>query len=675
MKLHRPSRLHTIATRIAVAVVLTCPALLANDYFVDGRTGVDTPAAGNASNPWKTVPYALAQIVSPVRNTHTLFVAGQQTYAITAPITLRDRIDLVGTGSSRPLFVIPSSSLVGLRSDPAIAPFWSTVRSIDFLGGSTAIEVNAPAGASHVLKIEDCRFTKQATRAVDVGGFSGTVIAVRCSFADQTQAIRAQTSQADVVCDVTHCDFERVTATAIELSAGGSARIATGFVNSRFDTCASAIAWSVNTTDFTNLVVDHCSFRHTSGPAIQAKMVGGQHHQLRVGSSTFTDVPQAFALDGTRASGTVALQIGGNVILGASKVGIDLQIGGLPNNLPTWYASTGGNIFERCTEGLVVRIGQTTLGDFTSSGDTVRRSTMDAMRFESAATSFTTNLHNAMLTGNQSRALVVRSTSPFAGRFLTIADNAGTALDVGTSPVTLDHALLDNNKSPELAGGSSLSVSYSCSRITRFQGTGNFVANPRLSRPSYKLTSTSPCIDAGDPAANTNAPPYYDFEGKNRMLNTKSAIVDIGADEFRSRGSMGTSGADAFGVTGFARPIFNQRLGDPVLGGTFQIGATCARGASGNAMTGAIFLLGDADGAFVADLDPLGFAGSMLYFAPLAVSPFMGCSQGTAWLSVQVPNQQQLVDTVVAFQALLAIPGANGLGLVPSGGMRVQIGK
>ncbi|MCA8969334.1 MAG: hypothetical protein KDC95_06105 [Planctomycetes bacterium] len=678
MNLHRPTSMQAIAARIAIAVVLTGPALLANDYYVDGRTGTDSPAAGSQANPWKTVPFALAQIVSPVRNTHTLFVAGHWTYTITAPITLRDRIDLVGTGASRPLFILPNSTLRGLQSDPAAMSFTGTIRSIDFVGGSTAIEVRAPTGANHFLTIEDCRFTKQATRAIDMGGSFHMLTAVRCSFADQTNAIRVQSMQTAAQCNVHHCDFERVAATAIELTAGGSASIASAIDNSRFDTCASAIVSSVNSTNRSLLAIGPCAFRHISGTAIAALVAGTvvtQKHEIRVTSSTFMGLPTAIALDCTRASGIVTALISGNVIVGASKVGIDLQLGGQPSVTPSWSVSTDGNTLENCTEGLVVRIGQTTSGRFTSSGDTVRRSTMDAMRFESSAAAFTTNLHNAMLTGNRGRALTVRSASPFFGRFLTIADNEGTALDVGSSPVTLDHVLLDNARSPEIVGGSSLSVTYSCSRITRIEGPGNFVADPKLSRPSYKLTSTSPCIDAGDPAANPNAPPYYDFEGKNRMLATTSAVVDIGADEFRARGSFGNFGADAFGVVSATRPVFVQRLGDPVIGSTFQIGAVCARGAHGQDMIGAIILFGDADGAFVADLDPLGFAGSMLYFVPRAVSPYASCSQGVAWVSVPVPNQQQLVDTVVAFQALLAVPGANAFGLVPSGGMRVQIGK
>ena len=56
--------------------------------------------------------------------------------------------------------------------------------------------------------------------------------------------------------------------------------------------------------------------------------------------------------------------------------------------------------------------------------------------------------------------------------------------------------------------------------------TNNFLSDPSFLSDSYRLSQSSPCIDAGN---NTYAGGSLDFYGRSRVLN---GTVDIGAAEF-----------------------------------------------------------------------------------------------------------------------------------------------
>ena len=106
-------RQNSIRARFGAALfVLTLP-LAANDYYVDGLRGTDVTTGGSATQPWKSLPYALAQIPAPSGTTvHRLLVIGGQDYNVATTMTLRDRVHIVGQVAARPRLVAATNAVV-----------------------------------------------------------------------------------------------------------------------------------------------------------------------------------------------------------------------------------------------------------------------------------------------------------------------------------------------------------------------------------------------------------------------------------------------------------------------------------------------------------------------------------------------------------------------------------
>jgi hypothetical protein len=112
----------------------------------------------------------------------------------------------------------------------------------------------------------------------------------------------------------------------------------------------------------------------------------------------------------------------------------------------------------------------------------------------------------------------------------TTVQEAGGVLLVSPSQIT--NAIVFNNAPSNYAtlGAGSTLWSYSCTTPMP-PGTGNITNAPMLT-PTYRLKSTSPCIDAGTssnaPATDIDGEARWDHPGHPNIVS----IVDIGADEF-----------------------------------------------------------------------------------------------------------------------------------------------
>ena len=80
----------------------------------------------------------------------------------------------------------------------------------------------------------------------------------------------------------------------------------------------------------------------------------------------------------------------------------------------------------------------------------------------------------------------------------------------------------------EQIGGSTYSISYCCIQgLNVYSGNGNIDDDPLLTRDQVHLSSSSPCINQGDPNFSTTG--QLDIDGETRIEESR---VDIGVDEF-----------------------------------------------------------------------------------------------------------------------------------------------
>ena len=112
----------------------------------------------------------------------------------------------------------------------------------------------------------------------------------------------------------------------------------------------------------------------------------------------------------------------------------------------------------------------------------------------------------------------------------TVSGNGAGGDGGGVRGATVVNCIIYANTGDSGDNVSGGNATYTCTR-SALTGTGNIRADPRLS-PSYRLMSSSPCIDAGTPGG----APALDIDGESRWdhpgrSNVVSA-VDVGADEF-----------------------------------------------------------------------------------------------------------------------------------------------
>jgi hypothetical protein len=255
---------------------------------------------------------------------------------------------------------------------------------------------------------------------------------------------------------------------------------------------------------------------------------------------------------------------------------------------------------------------------------------------------------------------------------LTLADNYGVALQVknASASSSISHCVFATSE-PTIRRNllqASIPATYCCFENQSVSGKGNLnLVNPKLSRPYYKLLTSSPCIDAGDPAASL-AP--TDYEGDARKTG---AAPDMGADEWVPGGSV-----RAFGVPGLGTDGFIPLISSPNASRGLRPGDTLTIEVNGAVRAlAAIPCLGWREGpvSLPRDLEWLRAPGSMLWLEVLQVgNPVVPDQTGWGSDSARVPLLASLVGTVVTYQWLVFRIGSGGFELVTSDGLRATIG-
>ena len=121
------------------------------------------------------------------------------------------------------------------------------------------------------------------------------------------------------------------------------------------------------------------------------------------------------------------------------------------------------------------------------------------------------------------------------------ADTGGGAIRLSNSAISVTNCILWGNlsttgtKEIHLSGGNSPTVTYSDVE-GGYAGTGNINSDPLFLSDGYHLSSTSPCIDVGDPSGTYTG--QTDIDGDSRVIDISgkgdgTVDVDMGADEYK----------------------------------------------------------------------------------------------------------------------------------------------
>jgi parallel beta-helix repeat protein len=154
-----------------------------------------------------------------------------------------------------------------------------------------------------------------------------------------------------------------------------------------------------------------------------------------------------------------------------------------------------------------------------------------------------------MYIANNSSPTVTNCT--FSGN-LADSDNTygGGIYYAGSSSTTVTNCILWGDSPSEIFKWTSLTLNITYSDIQgSYPGTGNIDADPLFvdsAGGDYHLQDGSPCIDMGD----NSAPelPEKDIDGDDRIIDGNddgSAVVDMGADEYKVRGGIYSAVANA----------------------------------------------------------------------------------------------------------------------------------
>jgi parallel beta-helix repeat protein len=150
------------------------------------------------------------------------------------------------------------------------------------------------------------------------------------------------------------------------------------------------------------------------------------------------------------------------------------------------------------------------------------------------------SVRNCVVSGNSMGGIALMGQGGIVQN-CTVVDN-NTAWDVlggidldqarGPSPCVLENNIVYNNTGAQVSGGNSNAViRWNCIQGWTNLVDGNITSDPQLT-PSYRLKSTSPCIDAGTssnaPATDIDGDVRWDHPGHSNIVS----IVDLGADEF-----------------------------------------------------------------------------------------------------------------------------------------------
>ncbi len=674
-----------LAAILACVILLSGGSARASDYWVDGKAGSDVSGDGSRAKPWRTIEHALARVPTPVYpQSHRIRIAGGQSYSPPRTLTMKFNVRLVGDAASVPTIRAWSASAPIVRF--ARATIYnrkeSGVESIAFEGGAYALALGGVAGNRHRPEIERCSFRGQTLASIRIDLRGGTISdprIARCSFTGvplgidtfssgrdnvlrmdveegrfldvRTDAVRISDTSggtSDVGGRIRFCWFQRCGRGVAVTSGGGAAQTRVEIRHCAFDACATtAIACGIGLAGSTKIGVDHCSFVRGGAGFRFGGVFGLGRHSVRVASCVaIANRGTAFEIDMRQSlAGLVRANVAmRSNVARANRRGFDLD-GGVADVV------------------------------FDSHGDRALGSAEFGMRLRGGA-KVEPHVESDIFAANGGDGLILATGAPGVVRFLTLADNGAVGLGVDAKvpgATRVDHLVFASNKSGAIRAPSTFAIRWSLFDKTLRPGRGNLVGNARLLRPQYKLRSTSPARDAGDPKLVSTG---VDYEGDPRVVGR---AADLGADEFVPAGS-----AHLYGFAGFAAAGFRPRLELPPaqhgvgLGKTMRIRLADARDLAASPATLALLLVGATEVAPgpLTSLAALGAPGSLLqldlrggFFA------FAVPSTGKVETRFTIPKQSALLDATFTTQWLVIKPAVNAAGFVTTEGLRVTIGR
>ncbi|MCA8969126.1 MAG: hypothetical protein KDC95_05060 [Planctomycetes bacterium] len=642
-----------------------CGRASATDYYVDGLLGLDTPTGGTVAQPWKTIAYSLSQIPKPPgTQTHTLFVAGNQAYVIKSPIVLPDRVHLIGQGRSLPRLIgTTNQSTIVLDQTKIVA---SRIASLELVGGKYGIEV-APRGVTQSVWVANVAFSGQdACTAVFASSSTVEFILEKCRMEKSNNgAYFAASGTGFLRASFVKSEISATTLEGLILKATKASSAQLSVETTRFENCNRGFVVQSGDTANIQATANRCAFRRCTFGGAEATLNGAGI--FGVIKSTFYQCDSGIYVNGVPSSNHNTVTIEKNWIASSTYYGIRMIIDGDPSNPPAWGIQCADNRIERCEENYSLTFSTATQGAFLSSRDVSRDSNGPAMRITNDGKVMSVAVENAMLVSAARQGLYARGTSTINVHSTTVADNQRVAIDSAGTKLLFDSGILDNNATPDVSG-TAVSMQYTCSSAMLHPGTGNLFANPKLSRPHYKLTKGSPCIDA----SSSTTVFKFDYEGDLRP--TAVGQLDMGADEFFSQGTTHIYGTPGFGVFDGMTPSASHVGTSTRVGYSVILNLSHAVGNGNVPALAGILGIGLADRVPAVDLDSAGMSGSVLYgdFLTFLAAPVDSAGNGT--LTLVIPNDVSLIDAIVGAQWLVASPGSNPLGLVTTEAYRMTIG-
>lgn len=673
---------------VGLALASIANAQSVGEYYVNGRTGMDRPEYGSATMPWKTIGYAITRM-PPITNPstwNTLLVEGNQVYSpgtngevlpIRPSFNLWIEGTFVGHGVLPVIGINPGG--IGILFDPAITyernP--STMRYLVFEGGAYGMSMGSSGTQRHRPRIQDCKFRGQTSAGARIM-HAGSQIGIDPRFfqtvfenAPRGLEVIAGVSGALVYPDVKDCTFVGLTNSGIYLDdTSTSGNVGGSFQANVFRDCNRGVhVRSGPAALTTNFSVRLCTFMDIAREGVYVEIVRPGDPVATVERSSFLRCGTGVSFSGRLSPGPYRLTLSRNFMRACTTAGLSVSLDG--NG--TCVVDARDNLIEGCPVGADVRAFPGVALTYVSYRDRLLRNGTGAS-FSTSSINGTITMQSAMVCGNTLRGLAVSGGLPFVAHSLTLADNV-TALTASGS-TNLDHCIFAGN-STNVSG--TAAITYSCFQNISYPGVGNLnQTDPRLLRPLYKLAASSPCIDAGNPAASL---PATDYEGDPRASVGRfngNALPDLGADEFVWSGS-----ARKYGVPGFGYFDFFPEIGSSsttvAIGGHFAIDLSGAiLPVFGNPANYAILTFGarDDSGALPYDLTFLGAAGSLLWndlHATLGVFPVT--PSGTASVTVAIPNEPVLAGQTFTFQWFAYQRSANAVAPIASDGLRVTIGR
>ena len=217
--------------------------------------------------------------------------------------------------------------------------------------------------------------------------------------------------------------------------------------------------------------------------------------------------------------------------------------------------------------------------------------------------------------------------------------------DVGglSGPATLVNTILLGNDVNQLGVGYVVSATFS--NVEDLAGQGNFFADPSfvdLAGGDFHLTSSSPCIDSGDPAS---------------PLDPDCTRADVGAFHFAQ------SCAQVVNGTG-VNPLWLSSQSELVVGSTWtaQVDASSVAGAATSGLFGRLSLL---------DPGVLLSAGELLVHGPKLFTLFQASSGALDTFLVPIPASASLIGFEGHVQGAVFAPGNTRL----TNALRVVVGQ